>query len=160
MTKWVQITYNVVQMCFSAESAGEKMTDVNCSCRYNCVLFAAAASLVVGIITAILTVTATIIVAPVFYWVVLGVAILFLLVSLVTLPSISNTQKRCICANVTTLLVGIIGAVFTALVLLGVGFAATSVLGAIVTGALLTFFSLIITTVACIVRCFANCSSC
>ena len=136
------------------------MTDMNCSCRYNCVLFAAAASLVIGIITAILTVTATIAVAPVFYWVVLGLAILFLVGAFVTLPRSTNTERNCICANVTALLVGVLGTVFTALVLLGVGFAATSVLGAIVTGALLAFFSLIITTVACIIRCFANCRSC
>lgn len=136
------------------------MTDMNCSCRYNCVLFAAAASLVIGIITAILTVTATITIAPVFYWVVLGIAILFLIGAFVTLPRSTNTERNCICANVTALLVGVLGTVFTALVLLGVDFAATSVLGAIVTGALLAFFSLIITTVACIIRCFANCRSC
>ncbi|MEE0945864.1 MAG: hypothetical protein U0M42_03420 [Acutalibacteraceae bacterium] len=133
------------------------MTDVNYSCRNNCLLFAAATSIIVGVITAILTVTATITVANVFYWVALGVAVLFLLVAFITLRGTRNTERYCVCTNVTALLVGILGTVFTALVLLGVAFPATSVFGAIVTGILLAFFSLIITTTACIVRCFTDC---
>lgn len=132
------------------------MNEVNCICRRICGLVSVIASIIVGIITTILTITATITVTPAFYWVALGIAVVFLALLLVT------TQRRdslrcCLCPVIRIQLIGILGTVLASLILLGVGFVATSILGAIITGALLLFLSLIITATACIVRCLANC---
>jgi hypothetical protein len=42
--------------------------------------------------------------------------------------------------------------------LLGITFAATSIIGSIISGALLFFFSLMITTATCLIRCRNNCN--
>lgn len=132
------------------------MNEVNCICRRTCPLVSVIASIIIGIITTILVVTATITVTPAFYWVALGIAVAFLALLLVT------TQRRdslrcCLCPVIRIKLVGILGTALTSLILLGVGFAATSILGAIITGVLLVFLSLIITASACIIKCLANC---
>jgi uncharacterized membrane protein YecN with MAPEG domain len=62
-----------------------------------------------------------------------------------------------ICRIVNTVLVGILGTVLIAAVLLAVGIVATSVISAILVGILLFFFSLILTTLACYIRCVMNC---
>lgn len=132
------------------------MTEVNCGCRRECPLVAVIASIIIGIITTILTVTATITVTPVFYWVTFGIAVFFLALSLITTQRRDNI-RCCLCPVLGIQQIGILGTILTSLILLGVGFAATSILGAIVTGVLLAFFSLIITATACTVKCLANC---
>ena len=47
--------------------------------------------------------------------------------------------------------------VLTALVLLAIDFAATSIIGAIISGALLGFFALVITAAACFTKCVSGC---
>jgi hypothetical protein len=42
-------------------------------------------------------------------------------------------------------------------VLLAIDFVATSIVGAIITGGLLAFLSLILTATACLIKCLANC---
>ena len=133
------------------------MNNSNCNCKVDGIFLALAASIVVGIVTAILTYTAIITVTSVFYWVAFGIAVGYLALTLVTTPLISGAARGCSCSVLGFLLAGILGTVFTALLLLAVSFAATSVLGAIVTGLLLGFFTLTLTTTACLAKCGAQC---
>ena len=125
-----------------------------CTCR--CSLLSIAASIIIGVITAFLQITAVITVAPAFLWVVLGIAVVYLAVTL--LVAAKNPCARC-CAILSTLLTGILGAALVSLVLLGITFAATSIIGAIITGALLAFLSLILTSTACLIKCLADCDN-
>ena len=131
----------------------------NCSCTggSRCSLFSIGASIIVGIITTLLTITATITVTPAFLWVLLGIAVVYLAVNLIA-ASLFRCQTKCRCVDtpLSLVLVGILGTIITAIILLGVEFAATSVLGAIISGLLLLFFTLFITATACLVRCFAG----
>ena len=129
----------------------------NCKRRIDCVFLALAASVIVGIVTAILTFTAIITVTPVFYWVAFGIAVGYLALTLVTAPLRNPRARGCSCDVLNFLLTGVLGTVFTALLLLAVGFAATSVLGAIITGLLLGFFTLTLTTTACLAKCGEQC---
>ncbi len=131
----------------------------NCNCRYNCTGLGAIASIILGVITAFLTFTATITVTPAFLWVLFGIGIgalaLLLLYSVLLRRS---TTRDCICNILPTVLTGILGTILATVILLGIAFAATSIIGAIITGALIFFFSLIITSLVCLVLCTAGCS--
>ena len=125
----------------------------------SCTGFAIVASLIIGIITAFLTFTAVIAVTPAFLWVLFGIAIVYLAITLV-LTTLGNERKtrNCVCSILPALLTGILGTILTSVILLGITFAATSVIGAIITGLLLAFFSLTVTETACLVQCTARCS--
>ena len=130
----------------------------NCVCRPNCTILAVLASIIIGIIAAFLTFSATITLTPAFLWVVFGIAVVYLAVILVTSALARGpTLRLCLCPSLTLLLIGILGAALTSLILLGITFAATSVVGAIISGLVLAFLSLILTTLACIIRCIAGC---
>ncbi len=128
------------------------------SCRTNCTVIAVAASLIIGIITAFLRITAAIAITPVFLWVLFGIAVVYLAVTLVSGALFRKESCNDLCAIVTALLVGILGTVLLSIVLLAIEFVATSIIGAILTGGLLFFFFLIVTSAACLVRCFFNCN--
>lgn len=135
------------------------MNVCDCKNRFDCTLFAIIASVIIGIITAFLTITAVITVTPAFLWVVFGIAIGFLAVLLLAAPRIQRSDKDlCVCSAVPALLAGILGTVLLSVVLLAITFAATSIIGAIITGLLLLFFSLTVTSAACLVKCLLNCS--
>lgn len=114
------------------------------------------ASLVIGIIAAILRFTAVITLTPAFLWVTLGVAIVYLGITLLA-PSPRHANS-CVCERLSAFLTGILGTVLTSVILLGVAFAATSVLGAIISGALLFFFSLTVISAVCLVKCKYGCN--
>ena len=129
-----------------------------CDRNNTCVALSVVASLVIGIVTAFLQLTAAITVTPAFLWVVLGVAIVYPAVLLLAVALSRGTcAARCLCPILTALLAGIVGSALLSVVLLAITFPATSVFGAIVVGALLLFFSLIVTATACLVRCLAAC---
>ena len=132
------------------------MSIFGCDCRSNCTGLAAVASIILGIIAAGLRYMGIITVTPAFAWTVFGIAVVYLLVALTTFI-IKDNIPRCICASLPTFLAGILGTVLTAVILLAIPFEATSIIGAIITGALVLFFSLIITVSACIVKCAAGC---
>ena len=136
------------------------MSNFNCSCSCNrgsqCSLLAIGASAIVGIIATLLTITAVITVTPAFLWVTLGFAVVYLALGLLT-SSIPGKRKKCVCERLRAQLTGILGTVLTSIILLGVAFAATSVLGAIIAGLLMFFFSLMITSTACLIKCKENC---
>lgn len=121
----------------------------NCNCSW----LALVASILIGIVTGILRYTAVITVTPAFLWVVFGIAVVYLAVSFFV-SALGNypRYKHCRFGGLRYFLLGILGTILTSVILLAVDFAATSVLGAILSGALLFFFSLIITEVACLVK--------
>jgi hypothetical protein len=134
------------------------MSDCNCNNRVDCRFLAVAASLIVGIVAGVLTFTGVVAIGVPFLWVALGVGLLYLGVILLTvINSASRNVRECICSVSGIVTAGILGTLLTAVILLGVAFAATSVLGAIISGALLTFLSLLVTSAVCLIKCVSNC---
>ncbi|MBR7131912.1 MAG: hypothetical protein IKD04_00105 [Clostridia bacterium] len=134
------------------------MSDMNCCRRADCIFLSVAASVIIGIVGAILTYIATISLSTVFLWVAFGIAVGFLAIAYLTSAAFREICSRgCVCRTLPVLIVGILGTVLTALVLLAVDFAATSIIGAIVSGALLGFFALVITAAACFAKCASGC---
>lgn len=130
------------------------MKQTNYNCRVECAFIAIAASVIAGIVAAIAQFTAIITLTPIFYIVAFGIAVLFLAVLLALLPTLYRTACQSCCNyNIKLLTLGILGTIFTAVILLAVGFAATSVLGAIFVGLLAAFFTLAIASAACTVNC-------
>lgn len=134
------------------------MMNCNCSCRCRCAVVALIVSAIIGVLTAFLQVTAVITVAPVFLWVALGIAVVYLAVLLVaTALNGCRDGRRCMCAGLDGILVGILGTILLSLVLLAVGIVATSVISAILVGLLLFFLALVFTGTACYIRTVADC---
>ena len=130
------------------------MTNCNCRTRFDCTTLAIIASLIIGIAAAILRYTAIITVPVVFLWVTFGIAVAFLAITLFSALMIRRIRNnRCLCDSIPFLLLGILVTILASVILLAFEFAATSVLGAIITGVLLAAFSLIFTSAACFVKC-------
>ncbi len=123
-----------------------------CDNKPSCVTLAVIASAILGVIAALLQITAIIAVAPAFLWVALGIAIVYLAVLLAT-TRCSRAQGFCRCGNgaLTAVLTGILGTVLTAVILLAVAFTATSIVGAVLVGLLVLFLSLIVSASACLI---------
>ncbi len=135
------------------------MTCINCGQRTCCTTLAVVASLIIGIITAFLRFSAIITLTPAFLWVVFGIAIVYLgITAVVSAIAGSSGIRNCVCQTLTSLVLGVLGTILFSLILLGVTFAATSVIGAIFSGLLLGFFSLFITSSACIIKCLSGCN--
>ena len=127
------------------------------SCRPGCTFIAVIVSLIVGIVTAFLRITGTITLAPAFLQVLLAIAVAYLGLTLISGAIYRDGCCEGLCSIITALLSGVVGTILLAIVLLNIEFAIASVIGAIVTGALLFFFFLTVTSTACLVRCFFNC---
>jgi hypothetical protein len=106
------------------------------------------------VVTAFLRITGRITLTPAFLWVTLGVGIGYL--AIVTIAAAIARCGEDNCAALPALLLGALGTVLLSVVLLAITFVATSFLGAFLSGALLFFFSLLLTSTACYVRCLAN----
>lgn len=128
------------------------------SCRPGCVILSLVASLIVGIITAFLRITGAITLTPAFLWVLLGVAVVYLILVLIAAALFRDGCCKELCSIVSSLLGGILGTVLLSVILLAIEFVATSVIGAVLAGLLLFSFSLTVTSVACLVRCFFGCN--
>lgn len=126
------------------------MAFLNCSCRDNCALLAVGASLLLGVIAAFLQITGVIALTPAFLWVLLGIAVGFLAIGFAT--SCVRCECQCKGSALSALLTGALGTALLSVILLGVTFAATSVVGAIFTGALIFFASLLLSSAACLIR--------
>lgn len=125
----------------------------NCDFKNNCSVFSLIASAIIGIVAAFLRITAVITLSDAFLWVLFGVAVVYLAVLLVS----SSLRSNRYCCNISLILAGILGTILLSIILLGIDFVATSVVGAITVGLLLFFFSLAISETACLVRSFAAC---
>lgn len=132
------------------------MSNSNCGCRIDCTGFAVVAGIIIGIITAFLRFSAVITVTPAFLWVVFGIAVVYLAIAFLQRGNVGNRGVGC-CTSYTTFIIGVLGSILTALILLAVTFVATSVIGAIITGLLLFFFSLLIISTVCLLRCTSAC---
>ncbi len=131
----------------------------SCNCNSSCVGLSVLASIIIGVIAAFLQITAAIVVTPAFLWVLLGIAIVYLAITLIAATLLRGSGVRsCVCRILPTVLIGILGTVLGSVILLAITFAATSIVGAIITGALLFFFALLISSTACLVKCAAGCS--
>ncbi len=136
------------------------MNNCSCSCRCDCTAVSVVASIIIGIIAGFLTISGIITLTPLFLWVVFGIAVVYLGVT--ALASAANngfSLRTCVCTALSTLIIGILGTILFSLILLAVTFAATSVVGAIFAGLLLTFFSLLITSTACLVKLLSGCDN-
>ena len=133
------------------------MTCSNCETKINCTGIAFITSLILGIIAAFLQITAVIAIPPILLGSAIIVALVFLLVILIAV-SLTQTSCRALCSVVSVLLLGILGSILFAAILLIIDIAATSVIGAILVGLLVFSFSLFILTTACLIKCIANCN--
>ena len=133
------------------------MTFSNCSCKENCIALSIVASIILGIVAAFLNFTAVIAVTPAFLWVLFGIAVVYLAVLLVTSAVSRRDVRACICLALPVLATGILGTILLSVILLAITFAAGSIIGAIFVGALIAFFSLLLTTTTCLVKCEAGC---
>lgn len=134
------------------------MSLFSCNSKCDCTVAALIASLIIGVVTAFLQITAVITVAPVFLWVSLGIAVAYLAV-LVVATALDRRPERhgCACSTLGALLIGILGTALLSVVLLAVGIIATSVISAILVGLLLFFLTLTLTGTACYVRHLSDC---
>lgn len=124
-----------------------------CSCKCNCTFLSIVASVIIGIITAFLSITGVITLTSAFLWVVFGIGVVYLAVVLIACAvSRSTPQCECFCSTLSTLLISAILTAFSAVILLGVTFAAASVVGAIFAGLLLFFLFLTLCETACLVK--------
>ncbi len=133
------------------------MNTTNCGCQTSCTGRAIVASVIIGVLAAFFRFAALITIAPAFLWVLFGIALVFLGIILLT-STFQNSEKNGCCRCLIQFLTGILGTIFTTVILLGITFAATSIIGAIITGLLLFFFSLFITSATCVVTCRLNCN--
>ena len=135
------------------------MSNSYCNCKGSCTFVAVATSIIVGLITFVLRFTATITVTPAFLWVLLGIAVVYLLAAPISVYLAASLGVRsCLCPAVNSLIWGILGTVLFSVILLAISFVATSIVGAIITGLLLAFFTLTLTSVACIIKCISGCT--
>lgn len=130
----------------------------NCNFKLSCTAASVIASVIIGLITTFLQVTAAISVSDTFLWVTFGIGVVYLGALVVTsMLRRGGEGSCCVCSAVRTLLFGILGTVLLSTVLLATGIVATSVFNAVLLGVLLFFFSLMISVSACTVKCFFSC---
>ena len=130
---------------------------LNCCCERNnnCAVLGITLSVILGIIAAFLRFFAVIAPAAAFFWVLLGIGVVYPAVLLFSISRRENSLS-CICEALPLFTWGTAGTIITSLLLLGITFAATSIIGAIITGLAVGFFALLIASVLCIINCICN----
>ena len=124
----------------------------NCGCARDCVFWAFIVSLAIGVLVAFLTVTAVITLGTTALVAALGYAAVYL-----ALLTVFRRSGGC-CRALLALIIGLLGTILTALILLAFSFVATSIIGAIVTGILAAAVALSLTASGCYIRCDADCA--
>ena len=121
-------------------------------CNKNeCLIIAIAASVLFGIVTAILTATEIIILTPAFLWVVFGIAVGYLAIAFIVTSLRRFDTPYSARSLIVAFIAGVLGTILLSLVLLAVALVQTSAIFAVLAGLLLFSFSLFITAIACIV---------
>ena len=134
------------------------MSMMNCNCRCSCTLAAIFVSIVIGVITAFLQITAVITVIPAFLWTVFGIAVGYLAILLIASGRCHcEGLRECECEALNTAIIGALGTVLFSLILLAVGIVATSVVSAILVGITVGAFALLLTATACLIRKLYRC---
>lgn len=131
------------------------MVFFSCEGKRDCLVLSVIASVIIGVVAALLRITGVIATTPAFLWVVFGVAVGYLGVLLATYLLREQPTACGAGSTLSALLTGILGSILLSVVLLAIPFAATSIVGAILVGLLLLFFSLFFTASACLVKCLA-----
>lgn len=134
------------------------MNNCNCGYRYRCHLTALIASLLLGVIAAFLRITGILSLTTAFLQAAFIIAVVYL-ATLMLAMALANRKESCarLCVNLRTVLTGALGTILFALVLLLIDVSATSVIGALLTGVLIFFFTLLFAGTACLIKCLANC---
>ena len=133
------------------------MTSSNCCTpRCSCTVLAVVGSILVGIVTAVLVTTATVVLTPAFLWVLLGTSV-GLLPFLLLYAALARREFACTCRALTATLVGILGTVLFAILLLGITLPATGFLLPFFAGLALFFFALTLSSLVCLIRCTSGC---
>ena len=134
------------------------MHDCNCSCRCRCSLTALIASLLLGVIAAFLRITGVLNLTAAFLGAAFIIAVVYLAVLILSMALLGKREAcACLCTNLRALLAGVLGTILFALVLLLIDVAAASVIGAILAGVLIFFFTLMFAGAACLIRSLADC---
>ena len=156
----IRCNNNINSLAYNV-SGGDIMGFFNCNCRTGCTALGLIVSLIAGIVALVLNITGTITVLPLFLWIGFGVAVGLLIVTLLIVASTDEErrERNCICKALSTLQLGALGAILTALILLAVDFGGISIIGAILYGSFIFFFVLLITSVICLARCYASCDN-
>ena len=132
----------------------------NCTNRCSCILAAIIASVILGVIAAFAQITGVITVATVFLWAALGFGVVYLAAVLLAAALTDRSLRAgCLCDTLDALLVGILGTVLFAIVLLAAGTTATSIISAILVGLLTAALTLTVTATACFIRNLLDCGS-
>ncbi len=133
---------------------------IKCEGKPDCLGIAVVVSIIIGIIAAFLTITGVIFILPVFLWVMLGTAIGYIAVSLLSVAIDGrNTAYHCSETTLGAALISAVGTVLFSLILLAIPFAPASVVGAIFNGLLFFSFFTLLTSTVCLVKCLAKTNS-
>ena len=134
------------------------MSMIDCNCRCRCNLIALIASLLIGVIAAFLQITGVLYLNTIFLWAAFIIAVVYLAILILSAAVAGRNEPcACLCTNLRSLLAGALGTILFALVLLLINVATRTVIGAILVGLLLFFFTLLFTSSACLVKCLADC---
>lgn len=129
-----------------------------CQCKFNCTSLAVIVSFIIGVVAVFLTLMGTLTVGTPLLWVLFGIAVGFLAVTLLSARLCGADERtNCLCPVLSVLLTGILGTILFSLILLLVDVAIASVIGAILVGLLFLFFALTLTTTACLIKCLSDC---
>ena len=130
----------------------------NCQCKCRCAAGAVIVSVIIGVIAAFLQIASVIAIAPIFLITAFGIAIVYLGILQVTAALTCRCEeRRCECTTLNTVLAGILGTILFSVILLTVDVAAASVIGSILVGLFLLFFTLMLTGTACLIRIITGC---
>lgn len=154
-------TSRFTRICRSAYSGVREVKLLalnNCKCRCVCTVYAILSSILLGIVAALLSICRCIYPKPIFFWVLLGISVLYLAV-LMIVSAFKKEERQCPCKSriLNTLLAGILGTVLLCVLLLGIGHGIPYGLEAVLFGVLIAFFSLTVTSTACLVKILAMC---
>lgn len=127
------------------------MANNSCRSRYNCIDIVVLVSTIIAVVAGVLRYMAVITLTPAFLWAIFGVSVGFLALLIFTTSFWGNVQT-CKLSALSAILFGIVGTVLLSVVLLGITFAATSVVGAIASGLAVGFFALTIGAAVCLVK--------
>lgn len=132
------------------------MFGCDCYCKLSCRVLAVIAGVILGVVAAFAQISGAFVIDAMFLTGVLVAAVAYL--GLLPVSAAGCRVPRC-CRNLTTVLVGLLGTIVLAAILLVVGIVATSVLNAIAVGLLVFFVTVALIGTACYALCLANCDT-
>lgn len=129
-----------------------------CCCRRDCTTWAIVAAVVAGVLAVFLQVTGVIAIATPALTAALGVGLVALAVLLLAMATNQNADGYCLCRSVGTALVGAVGSIVLAVLLLALDLPAAGFAFLLLTGLLVAAFVLLLASVVCLIRCLAGCN--